>query len=118
VHGILLAADCAAEVLRTADCAAVGLVTQLILVPLLIVPMVLHMMINGRVAYLWLTRSSDRVGDQSLGRSPDIFSGSRADMSRDIFEVGWSRGGSCDRVTCSFPGSRAQRVVPIFTAWL
>jgi hypothetical protein len=96
VRGILLAVDCATGVLQTADCAAVGLVTWLILVPSLIVPTTLHMVINGRVAYLWLTRSSDRVGDQSLGRSPDIFPGSCVDMSRDVFEAGWSRGGSCD----------------------
>jgi hypothetical protein len=96
VREIPLTADCAAGILWTVDCAAVGLVTWLILVPLLIILTALHVLINRCIAYLWLTRSSDHVGDQSLGRSPDIFPGSRADISRDVFEVGWSRDGSCD----------------------
>jgi hypothetical protein len=55
------------------DCATVSLVPWLTVPPLLIVPTVSHVLINGHVALLKFTRSSDHVGDQSLGRSPNGF---------------------------------------------
>ena len=62
------------------------------------------------------TRPSDRVGGQSLSRSPDTFPGSRV-MTHDMLGDGWS----CV-VTCGFPGSRALGVKLVFyyltVAWI
>jgi hypothetical protein len=87
------------ESITTADCAAVRRVTRLTALSLLIFPTVFHVLINGRVAFLKVTRSRDHVGDQSLGRSPNSFPWSRAGWSRGIREVEGSRGRSCDLVT-------------------
>jgi hypothetical protein len=88
VHGISLAADCTAVIL-------LGLVTWLIPTVLLIIPMVLHMLINGCIVCLDFTRPRDHVDDQSLGRSSVLFLGSRV-MSHDVLEAWKSRDGSCD----------------------
>jgi hypothetical protein len=108
VCGISLTADCAAVIL-------LSLVTLLILAVPLIVPTVFHMLINGCIMRLKFTQSSDCVDDQSLGRSPVIFSGSCV-VSHDVFEAGRSRDRSCDMVTCLFPGSRVVEVRPVFIA--
>ena len=78
--------------------------------------MVYHVPINGLGAHLKRARSGDRVvtcdrvDDQSLGRSCDTFSGSRACISRDPKVVKMSRDRTRDRSGDSFPGSRGRRV--------
>jgi hypothetical protein len=67
------------ESITAANCAAASLVTLLIALPLLIIPMVFHVLINGHVTLLKFTRSGDHVGDQSLGRSPNGFPRSHVD---------------------------------------
>ena len=59
--------------------------------------------------HLKFTQLSDHVGDQSLGRSPDAFLGSRV-VTCDIPGDLWSR-----VVTCGFPGSHALEVKLVFT---
>jgi len=77
---------------RLCRSSAVSLVTLLILNQLLIVPMVFHMLINRRGARQKRVQSSDRVDNQSLGRSCVRFPRSRA-----VRSCGMSCVKSCDR---------------------
>jgi hypothetical protein len=104
--------------LTAAGCAAVSLVTWLVIRSLLILPMVFHMLINGCIVFPKFTRSRDCVGDQSLGGSPDSFPWSRVDWSHDTREVVGSRDRSGDWITWSFPGSRAWGFGLVFITWL
>jgi hypothetical protein len=88
----MLAAGCTAV-----DC--LSLVTLLIALSLLTIPTVFHMLINGRIACLKFTQSSDCVGDQSLSRSPNSFPGSCATWSRDVRGTERSYDWSGDLVT-------------------
>jgi hypothetical protein len=67
------------ESVTAADCATVSLVTLLIVLSLLIIPTVFHMLINGHITLLKFRQPSDRIDNQSLGRSPNGFPGLRAD---------------------------------------
>jgi hypothetical protein len=71
-------------------------------------------MIEGEIK-IWMDH--DSVDDQSLGRSPVIFPGSRV-VSHDVFEAWRSHDGSCDLVTCLLPGSRVLEIGLVFMTWL
>jgi hypothetical protein len=83
-------------------CAAVdclSLVILLITLSLLTIPIVFHMLINGRIAYLKFIQSGDCIGDQSLSRSPNSFPGLHATWSRDVQGTERSHDWSGDLVT-------------------
>jgi hypothetical protein len=107
VHGISPTADCATVILPS-------LVTLLIPIVSLIIPTVFHVLINGCVACLKFTQPSDHIDDQSLSRSPVLFPGSHV-VSHNAFEAWRSCDGSCDLVTCPFPGSHVLEIGLVFT---
>ena len=68
------------------------------------------MLINGRVTYPNRVWSCDVLDDQCLGWSCAIFSGSRADKSRDMLGTGRSHDRSCDGSGARFPRSRVLEI--------
>jgi hypothetical protein len=67
------------ESITAVDCAVVSLMTLLVVFPLLIIPTVFHVLINRHITLLKFIQPSNRIGDQSLDRSPNGFPQSRAD---------------------------------------